>query len=101
MVWVSRVPKMVALVMDEDLGLVSQPPEGGRMDDAVPVALEFGPRRRERLGDQTARRTRRVGRIGREVGSRVSVLHRCPDIAFFHVVHILAWDSIEGARVWA
>ena len=29
---------MIALVIDEDLGLVVQPAEGGRMDDAVAVA---------------------------------------------------------------
>ncbi len=37
--------EMVALVMDEHLGLVGETAEGGRMDDAVAVALEFGARR--------------------------------------------------------
>ena len=31
---------MIALVIDEDLGLVLQPAERGRMDDAVAVALK-------------------------------------------------------------
>ena len=31
-------PVMIALVIDEDLGLVGQPAEGGRMQDAVAVA---------------------------------------------------------------
>jgi len=31
----------VALVVDEDLGLVHEPPEGGGMDDAVPVPVEL------------------------------------------------------------
>ena len=31
---------MIALMRDEHLGLVLQPAEGGRMDDAVAVALE-------------------------------------------------------------
>ncbi len=31
---------MVALMGDEDLGLVHQPAERGRMDDAVAVALK-------------------------------------------------------------
>ena len=44
--------EMVALVIDEHLRLVGEPAEGGRMDDAVPVALELGPRRRRRLGDE-------------------------------------------------
>ena len=43
--------EMIALVIDEHLGLVGEAAEGGRMDDAVAVALEFGPRRRRRLGD--------------------------------------------------
>jgi len=34
------VPVVIALVVDEDLGLVLQPPEGARVDDAVTVALE-------------------------------------------------------------
>ena len=37
--------EMLALVVEEDLGLVLQAPEGGGMDDAVAVALEFGARR--------------------------------------------------------
>ena len=44
--------EMVALVIDEHLGLVGETAEGGRMDDAVAVSLEFGARRRRRLGDQ-------------------------------------------------
>ena len=46
--------EMVALVIDEHLGLMGEPAEGGRMDDAVAVALELGPRRRRRLGDKRA-----------------------------------------------
>src|SRR4029453_13899404 len=37
-------PKMVAVGSDEHLGLVSQAPEGGRVDDPVAVALEDVPR---------------------------------------------------------
>ena len=50
--------EMVALVMDEHLRLVGEAAEGGRMDDAVAVALEFGAGRRRRLGVE-APRTRR------------------------------------------
>ena len=56
--------EMVALVIDEHLGLVGEPAESGRMNDPVAVALEFGPRRRRRLGNQT-RRARRIGGVGR------------------------------------
>ena len=37
--------EMLALVVEEDLGLVLQAAEGGRMDDPVAVTLEFGARR--------------------------------------------------------
>ena len=47
--------EMVALVMDEHLGLVGEAAEGGRVDDAVPVALELA------CGSATAAR-RRAGR---------------------------------------
>ena len=35
---------MVTIGRDEDLRLALQPAEGNRMDDAVPVTLEFAPR---------------------------------------------------------
>ena len=54
--------EMIALVIDENLGLVREAAEGGRMDDAVAVALEFRARRRRRLGDEAPGRTRRVRR---------------------------------------
>ena len=62
--------EMVALVIDEHLGLVGEAAEGGRMDDAVAVALEFGAGRRRRLGDEAAGRARRVGRVGRAQPAR-------------------------------
>ena len=51
--------KMVALFIDEHLGLVRKAPEGGRMDDAVAVALIFGARGRGRFGEQPPARFRR------------------------------------------
>jgi hypothetical protein len=45
---------MVALVIDEHLGLVGEAAEGGRMDDAVAVALEVVAGRRRRLGVEAA-----------------------------------------------
>ena len=56
--------EMIAVVIDEHLGLMGEAAEGGRMDDAVAVALEFRARRRWRLGDEAAGRTRRVGGVG-------------------------------------
>ncbi len=41
---------VIALVIDEDLGLVVEPPEGGGMQDAVAVAGEGGARGTRRLG---------------------------------------------------
>ena len=55
---------VVALVGDEHLRLVLQPAEGGRMDDAVAVALERRARRALRLAIEAAARTRRIGGIG-------------------------------------
>ena len=65
--------EMVALVMDEDLRLVGEAAEGGRMDDAVAVALEFGPGRARAVRRRGAPRGRvgRVGRAGREPGVRL------------------------------
>ena len=37
--------EMIALVEEEHLRLVVEPAEGGRMDDAVAIALEWRPRR--------------------------------------------------------
>ena len=60
-------PVMVALVIDEDLCLVLEAPEGARMDDAVAVALK----RRAHLvlglrveATATVFRVRRIGRTG-------------------------------------
>ena len=47
-------PKMIAFVIDEDLRLVLEPAERGRMDDPVPVALEFASRRRYGFGIKPA-----------------------------------------------
>ena len=69
--------EMVALVIDEHLGLVGETAEGGRMDDAVAVPLEVGPRRRGRLGDK-ARRPSGVGRVRRASRQAGIVHHRSP-----------------------
>ena len=67
--------EMVALVMDEHLRLVGEAAEGGRMDDAVAVALERRPRRRRRLGDEAPSRGRRDRlRRAREPRCSVSVI---------------------------
>ena len=57
---------VVALVIDEDLRLVLQPPERRRMDDAVAVALERAAAGRFRLGDAGGR------------GSATAGWHRAP-----------------------
>ena len=46
---------VVALVVEEDLRLVLQAAERGRMDDAVAIALERGAGRARRLRDQAGR----------------------------------------------
>ena len=56
---------MVALVEHEDLGLVLQPPEGGRVDDAVGVAPERAAGRTFGLGMEPPAACRSVGRVMR------------------------------------
>ena len=69
--------EMVALVVDEHLRLVGKTAKGGRMDDAVAVPLEVGPRRRWRLGDPAAR-PRGVGGVRRASRQAGIVAHRSP-----------------------
>ncbi len=70
--------EMVALVVDEDLRLVLQPAERGRVDDAVAVALELAAGRRAGLAAPAGRgcatgRRRRARASGRNAcGNRVS-----------------------------
>ena len=59
---------MIALVMDEDLGLVLQAPEGRGMDDPVPVALENRAHGALRLGPAAAAASVRPAGIGGERG---------------------------------
>ncbi len=61
--------EMIAVERHEDLRLVREAAEGGRMDDAVAVALELAARRRRRLGDRAGRASaRRRRRKAREAG---------------------------------
>ena len=55
--------EQVALVVQEDLGLVDQAPERARMDDAVAVALEVVARRRRAFGKAPALGACRIARI--------------------------------------
>jgi len=60
----------VALVVDEDLGLVDQAAEGRRVDDAITVPLVLGAVARRRLLEPSTARLGVVLRIGREAGGR-------------------------------
>src|SRR5262249_48711024 len=55
---------VVALVRDEHLGLVRQPAERGRMDDAVAVAAEIAAGPARGLGMEAAAGGARSGRVG-------------------------------------
>ncbi len=55
---------VVSLMGDEDLRLVLQPPEGGRMDDTVAVALERRAGGALGFDVETPARRRRIARIG-------------------------------------
>ena len=59
--------EQVAFVIHEHLGLVFEPAERRRMDDAVAVALEFGARAGRRFRIAAAARSRGVGRVRREM----------------------------------
>ena len=90
--------EMVALVMDEHLGLVGEAAEGGRMDDAVPVALELGSGRRRRLGNEAPGRARRIGRIGRPASPpRFVRPFRSPVLRALARRPYLSGQSLEGA----
>ncbi len=54
---------MIAILRDEDLCLMLQPPESGRMHDAVAVALEIGARRARSLLVEPSTRFPGIGRI--------------------------------------
>ena len=81
--------EMVALVIDEHLGLVGKAAEGGRMDDAVAVALEVVAGRRRRLGVEAAAasgRDRRRKAPGRSLGPPPCSPPHCasPRCAYVH-----------------
>ena len=59
---------MIAFVIDEDLGLVVQPAEGGRMQDAVAVARIRRAGIGRRLVDQPPTAAARLDGIGRKHG---------------------------------
>src|SRR3981189_3671574 len=61
---------VIALVGNENLGLVGEPPERGGMDDAVAVTAEIAAVRARALGMEAATAFCRVGRIGRACTSR-------------------------------
>ena len=56
--------EQVALVVEEDLGLVDEAPKRGAVDDAVAIALEFVARRRRLLRMAAAPGTPRVAGVG-------------------------------------
>src|SRR5260370_36332689 len=62
--------RSIALVRNENLGLVGEPPERRRMDDAVAVTAEIAAVRARALGMEAATAFCRVGRIGRACTSR-------------------------------
>ena len=66
---------MVALVEHENLGLVLEAAEGGRMDDAVAVAAEGAAALADRLGVQPAAALPRIARI-----RRADMCHPSPSI---------------------
>ena len=90
--------EMIALVIDEHLGLVGEAAEGGRMDDPVAVALELGARRRRRLGDEAPRRAGRIGGVGSASRRSGLVRHSGPlTLRSSPGVHILRQAEVLAA----
>ncbi len=54
----------ITFVVDEDLRLVHEPPEGRRVDDAIAIALVLAAVGRRRLRESPAAAARLVGSIG-------------------------------------
>ena len=69
---------VVALVRNEDLGLVRKAAEGGGMDDAVAVAPEIAAGAARWLGVKAPAARPRIGRIGRARAGRRD-RHDCLD----------------------
>jgi len=87
---------VIALVIDEDLRLVLEPPERRRVDDAVAVALERAAGRRLRLGMQAAAGFPRQGRMGRERLRTPGLFGHRPCVYAFRVA---ATTSCGPARI--
>src|SRR5262245_53953990 len=64
--------KVVALMKDENLGLVGEAPECRRMDDAVAVAPEIVASRTRRLGAPPPAAQRGIGCIGSALPERLN-----------------------------
>ena len=71
----------VALMVDEHLGFVLEPPESRRMNDAVTVALKFAAVKRRRIGKPPTTRICRTHGIARKVTAAHSALRLPPGFA--------------------
>ena len=65
-------PVVIALMKHEDLGLVREPTERGRMDDPVAIAAKHAAGQARRLRMQPAAAPRRIGGVGRAPRARVN-----------------------------
>src|SRR5205823_603855 len=82
---------VIALVIDEDLGLVLQPPERRRMDDAVAVALKGAARPSLGLLVQAAAACPRQGGIGRKRLGTPHLIGHSPILYAFPVAATTSW----------
>jgi hypothetical protein len=57
--------EVIAVERDENLRLMGEPSKGGRMENAVAVALKLSPRRRNRLGEEATAGLGGVAGVGR------------------------------------
>ena len=91
--------EMIALVIDEHLGLVGEPSERGRMDDSIAVALKRSAGRRGRLGKQAPSRGLGVGGVRRSDGHAGS-LHPSASHCVLPCEAYLKTDFIANSRPW-
>src|SRR5690625_638564 len=81
----------IPFMVDENLGLVLQPPESRAMNDAITIALKFAAVAGRRFGIPSAATALRISRIGR-AGDRCSKLaHR--SLAYWASVRVRAASS--------
>src|SRR6185295_5734253 len=86
---------VIALVLHEDLRLVLELPECGRVDDAIPIALIAGSRRALFLGNEAAAAVFWVRRVNRPLWGLEQWSQKTAGRPFRQAGHALSNDYIR------